>query len=308
MPGGGNNLVFTGDISALGAAYGTFDGDLNYSAVADVGPTTDFSVDARPTTDNRIQFEDLILFAINFNSVGKLAPVPAAPVNALDLVSPRSVEVGDEIVVPLVMRADGSLQGLSVTLGWDHDVLEYVDWSAGELLANQNRQAPVFSPQAGVIDAAVMGASEQALAGEGPLAQLRFRVKKDGDPGLRFESIDARTVANEKVDLAGSVVFDAPGVAPVVSRSVLRANVPNPFNPLTNVRFALAERGPVTVRVFDLKGRLVRTLVDEVRDAGEHQIQWNGTDDSGRSVASGSYLLRMEASDATESHRMVLLK
>ncbi|HKK71106.1 MAG TPA: FlgD immunoglobulin-like domain containing protein, partial [Candidatus Krumholzibacteria bacterium] len=307
-PGTGNNIVFTGDISDLGDAYGTFDGDANYDAEADVGPTTDFSVDARPTTDNQIQFEDLILFAINFNQVSKLAPAQLAAANTLELVEPTELTAGDEIRVPLRLSGDGSVQGLTVELGWNSDVLEYVGWAPGDIASAQNRAMPVFSPTAGVIDAAMMGVADTGIAGEGTLAHLRFRVKAEGPTDLRFDSVDARSATNEEVSLSGTLVQEASGTPAMLSRSVLRSNVPNPFNPSTKVRFALADRGHVSVQIFDLKGRLVRTLVDAPLTAGEHEIQWNGTDDGGRTVASGTYLLRMSAPDVTESRRLMLVK
>ncbi|MBD3222323.1 DUF2271 domain-containing protein [bacterium] len=72
-----------------------------------------------------------------------------------------------------------------------------------------------------------------------------------------------------------------------------------PRKPLSTVR----------LRVHDLRGRLVRTLVSgEQRSAGQHQVIWRGTDDAGRQVASGTYLYRLEAGGEVQSRRMVLLK
>jgi len=304
----GNNLVLTGDISALGTAYGTVDGDATYNALADVGPTTDFSVDARPTTDNQIQFEDLIVFAINYNSVGRFAPVTPAALNELALVEPTTMTAGEEIVVPITLASDGTIQGMSTKITWNDDVLEYVGWAPGDLSSRQNRIAPVYSPTPGTFDVAVMGVTGQGLAGDGTLATMRFRVKQEGSTGFAFESVDARDDANQALSLQGSVVQTAPGSPALVSRSVLRSNVPNPFNPLTKVRFALSQAGRVDVKIYDVSGRLVRTLVSEVRTAGEHEVVWNGTDDNGRSVSSGTYLLRMQAPDRSESRRMTLIK
>jgi hypothetical protein len=76
VAGTGNNLVDTADISLLGANYGIFGAPVAAVAYLDVGPTTDFSVNARPTTDDRVNFEDLIMFAINYGTVS--APVAIA--------------------------------------------------------------------------------------------------------------------------------------------------------------------------------------------------------------------------------------
>lgn len=88
----------------------------------------------------------------------------------------------------------------------------------------------------------------------------------------------------------------------------LAQNVPNPFNPSTTIRFSLSSREHVTVAVFDAHGRLVRTLADETRAAGDHSVQWDGRDAGGKSVASGVYFYRLTAGGSTESKKMVLLK
>jgi hypothetical protein len=88
----------------------------------------------------------------------------------------------------------------------------------------------------------------------------------------------------------------------------LEANVPNPFNPATTIRYQIAEAGRVTLRVYDVSGRLVRTLADRSQVAGPHEARWNGTDDAGRPVASGVYFYRLQSGDFSQTRRMVLLK
>ncbi len=83
---------------------------------------------------------------------------------------------------------------------------------------------------------------------------------------------------------------------------------PNPFNPHTTVRFALDRTGPVRLWVADLAGRSVRTLVGEVRQAGEHAVTWDGCDDAGRGVGSGTYLCVLEASGERRARRMTLVR
>ncbi len=84
---------------------------------------------------------------------------------------------------------------------------------------------------------------------------------------------------------------------------------PNPFNPSTTISFALDHASRAKVAVYTVDGRLVRTLADEDFGAGHHQLSWNGTDQSGRQAASGTYLYRMTTSDGfDESGSMVLIK
>ena len=92
-------------------------------------------------------------------------------------------------------------------------------------------------------------------------------------------------------------------------RPRLEPNFPNPFNPQTTIAFTLPTSAPVSLRVFDLSGQLVRELIaGETRDAGRHEVVWFGRDDQGRALASGTYLYRLQAGEYAETRRAVLLK
>ena len=88
----------------------------------------------------------------------------------------------------------------------------------------------------------------------------------------------------------------------------LRTIRPNPFNPMTTITMALPRSERVRLAVFDLRGRLVRVLVDEERAAGDHDVIWTGLDDRGHQVVSGVYVCRMAAGSFRESRRMTLVK
>jgi len=85
-------------------------------------------------------------------------------------------------------------------------------------------------------------------------------------------------------------------------------NYPNPFNPSTTIRFNLKETHPVKVEIFNAKGQLVRELLNEAKTAGEYDVLWNGTDNNGRSVASGIYLYKIQAGKYSNTKKMMLMK
>lgn len=85
-------------------------------------------------------------------------------------------------------------------------------------------------------------------------------------------------------------------------------NCPNPFNPETTIRFSVQKAGPVTVRVYDVQGKLVRTLIDGQRDAGEHSVLWDGTDEGRMPVSSGTYFYQVIQENLTQSKKAILLK
>jgi len=83
---------------------------------------------------------------------------------------------------------------------------------------------------------------------------------------------------------------------------------PNPFNPTTKIDFAVPINCKVNLSIFDLAGRLVRTLVAADLNAGHHSVIWNGKNDQGRQTASGTYYYRLEAGDYKSTQKMILVK
>jgi hypothetical protein len=99
-----------------------------------------------------------------------------------------------------------------------------------------------------------------------------------------------------------SAVGDLPGAG-----ASLRAT-PNPFNPSTRLTFAVPQAGHVALVVFDIAGRRVATLVDEVLAAGDHQVTWSGRGDDGQVQPSGVYYARVVGSGLSETAAVVLMK
>jgi hypothetical protein len=121
---------------------------------------------------------------------------------------------------------------------------------------------------------------------------------------LASVAIEARGILNEPFDVVVEETVEA--VTPVLF--ALAPNYPNPFNPATKISFTLPEARPVRLAVYTLAGRLVTTLVNEERDAGTHEVVWNGRDDRGQLVASGTYFYRIEAGPDSQTRKMVLMK
>ena len=88
----------------------------------------------------------------------------------------------------------------------------------------------------------------------------------------------------------------------------LLKNFPNPFNTATRIDFYVPANGKVSLRVYDVRGREVRTLVDRFLRRGKHFSIWNGRDGLWRKVASGRYICRLTAKDFKETKKMLLLR
>ncbi len=107
---------------------------------------------------------------------------------------------------------------------------------------------------------------------------------------------------NQPTDVRPDIAGNLP------ARFTIEQNYPNPFNPRTEIRFSLPSNSHVRLTVYNIEGQAVKLLVDQGLSAGTYTADWDGTDQSGRQVASGVYLYRVEAGDFEQSKKMVLLK
>jgi hypothetical protein len=88
----------------------------------------------------------------------------------------------------------------------------------------------------------------------------------------------------------------------------LAQNVPNPFNPSTSITFAMKDKGVVTLKIYNVAGQLVRTLMSGTKDVGSYTVTWDGKSDRGGAVASGVYFYKMETKDFSQTRKMVMLR
>jgi hypothetical protein len=308
----GDNAVGTGDLSLLGAHYGaTLTGAEGYACL-DVGPTTDFSTTGRPTTDGQLEFEDLLMFALDYGTSGgggavvAAAPLAAKPAAAerdeLRVDAPPLVRAGDTFTVTLRMSGAGGLRGVSVPLAWDPAVASPRQMLSGGFLEGQ--QGVVLSPRPGVVDGAVLGKRSSGIAGEGVLATFTFTALRDGDPAVSLGQVSARDLTNRAVTLGG--VTAAPPQIPTVT--AFEHVAPNPFPDRTSLVFALARESPVDLSIYSIDGRLVRTLVRDVLPAGRHVLEWDRRSGQGDRVGSGLYIVRLTTRDGRFTHKVSVVQ
>jgi flagellar hook capping protein FlgD len=118
----------------------------------------------------------------------------------------------------------------------------------------------------------------------------------------------ARTDALAEILLGfGQALGSTPTNVPTFA-ALQASNAPNPFNPNTEIKFSVPRSGDVAIKIFNVRGELVRTLVDGSYESGTHTATWNGTNDSNDSVASGVYFYEVRAGGSTVVNKMALVK
>jgi hypothetical protein len=126
------------------------------------------------------------------------------------------------------------------------------------------------------------------------------------------------TIANNRLFVAGDsakvwafgeIATDVADEDPALPREcTLHQNYPNPFNNSTRIEFDLPTRSNVEVAVYNILGRRVATIFSGTQSAGTHSVEWDGTDNRGRPVSSGTYFYRLKTDNLVQTKKMILLK
>ncbi|HCN25245.1 MAG TPA: hypothetical protein DIS65_07780, partial [Candidatus Marinimicrobia bacterium] len=282
------------DLNRFVTAWGTTGENRDYSY--ELGPATGTVPHLIPTYDNTFNIEDLVSFLRmwNWSDATALPRLAGAPFSGKQLdVSFESdklrmeipdYDVGISGIYVQVQSRDGlwidisdelsNLFSISLNRAWEG--LNIQEWNMGLTNTNSNFNSIVL----GQIDAS----------------------QEDNHEFI---------VMYEIIGLDGSVLSSGTKTIhyiPVPGEFALHQNYPNPFNPVTTINYDLAKDGHVSIVVYDLLGREIKTLVNEVQNAGYDSIRWDGTDNLGKTLASGMYFYQMYTGDFILVRKMVLLK
>jgi hypothetical protein len=234
--------------------------------------------------------------------------------------------------VKLYLENERGMAGASVPLSFasvgSDIVCERVDFSGSRVahfkglypqIDNQNKRVLI-----GMIRALDEDISDVLAPGEGLIATLHFSSTGAAcAPDLKMTAwpLSAGELNFDMVDEKGSSICRMKGETPIpfingTSEPVeaqtapfeVKGNFPNPFNPETVIKFNLPQASPVTLKVYNILGQVVNTLVDEPLDAGSHSVRWDGKNAQGRDVASGVYFYRVTAGGFESIEKMTLLR
>lgn len=241
----------------------------------------------------KVQHPDVLRYPSSAPSSGK--NIPSAPATRTSLAAGSPV--------PLVMFAYGTdiaIAGVPVREGTEVKAID----SDGIVCGSSKFLAD------GIFALGIAGDDPATPADEGASVREPVRLYINNQP------VDDRIVWTEFGDVAevkGTLVVTDAGSGSILPQAfALQRNYPNPFNPVTSIRFELPRAARVSITVYDMLGREVRTLIDDDSPAGYHQVQWDGTTDRGLPASSGMYTYRMTANDGESAfvatHKMMLLK
>lgn len=199
-----------------------------------------------------------------------------------------------------------SVSAVHMDLEYDPAGLEYAGFEAGDLFSDPLVLGPFHREDRHVVDVTTATLGGAVSAESGVVGVVRFRVIDESAAEVSLVSFQT---ADGDWNVETQVSYENPvGLSAVPSVTRLVGNVPNPFNPTTEIRFELSGRAPVSLEIYNVSGQRVRSLGGRAYDAGVHAVTWDGRDDTGTPVSSGVYFYRIQANEYSESKRMTLIR
>lgn len=197
-----------------------------------------------------------------------------------------------------------AVNAVHIDLKYDTKGLAFAGWEDGDLYSDPLVLGPFDRTEKGVVDVTVATLNGARRVTEAAAGTVRFRVldPRRTDVAIStFESSDANWEIDTQIDLSRGI-----GAVPTSIR--LLGNVPNPFNPTTQIRFELPRATHVSLKVIDVSGRLVKRLIAGTESAGAREVMWDGRNDSDQAVASGVYFMHLEAGGESQMKKMTLIR
>jgi C1A family cysteine protease len=210
-------------------------------------------------------------------------------------------------------QVSGACFGVDNTMA----TLEFLSWTPNSNLSGSSMATPVVRSGNSQLVIAQHGLQSASSGSSIELGTIEYLVRDDGESARSMGEVTTgdggfAITFGDVVDIDGSVKNI--GAAKVEVKTVVFENYlgnchPNPFNPTTAIDYAIKERGHVTLKVYNVAGQLVRTLVDENQaPSSMRQVMWHGRNDAGQPVSSGVYFYRLVTKGFVETKKMVLLK
>jgi hypothetical protein len=322
----------------LGDANG--DGNINVSDVVYLinylfigGPAPDPIARGDVNRDNFVNVTDVV-YLINYLFIGGPSPCEGKLLSSSGNVVTTSKNTGiarigfseakgakdSQLEISILGDFNVDVSGLQLEISYDPKEITLLEPS----LTSRTQGLQLYSStkdgvqKIGILD---INGRNHILPGQGPLVTLRAKSSNPSSLVIKEAVLvdkDAHTIPVEIVKTIGPTEDNS-----VPQNFSLAQNYPNPFNPSTSVQFMVngrqkkaADGGqwtadspiPTTLKIYNVRGQLVRILVNEPKISGTYEVIWDGKDDRGEGVSSGVYFYKLKAGDYSETKKMILMK
>lgn len=306
-----DNKIVVGDLNRMATAFlatsatnpNEWDDGLNNWKWADINE------------DGIVEADDLSLTTANSGESGAnpvYKPVAQPGISNTGTVVefmnvPSELKAGDTYTIQVVARNTSSVRAYFVNMRYDAAMLDFAGIQKGGFIEADSYSFPVIGES--TVGLANSAFGDVLTNGDGVLAEVSFTARANGMFDANMLTFDKISLVNGefmKENLESGPGSGIGGKNPITF--ALGQNYPNPFNPTTVIGFTVPESGSVSIMVYDVLGRHVRTLVSQPYQVGLHSVVWDGRDDSGSMVSAGVYVYTIKSGKYAAAKKMLFMK
>ncbi len=233
-------------------------------------------------------------------------------------------KVNDIVQTQVIIDSAGKVKGINIKLFYDPEIFECVNYKTGEISDYFTTYISKYDNTEGYFEYfGIFEGADETNIDNSEVIRAELKIKKqvsnNEDVYLRIDTTfaplgnkDAEAIPaifnNAKIVITPVVGITGNGSKIIPEMFVLYPNYPNPFNPETNLKFAIPKDTDVKLVIYNILGQQVKKIVDKKLPTGTHIFKWNGTNDSGIGVSSGMYIYRIQTKEFVTAKKLVLIR
>ncbi len=263
-------------------------------------------LNADANEDNSITVED-IYYIITYATTGEWPAAPASPQGTL-AISKAGYENNTQVVLPVQLKNASNIATCDVIFKYDPEKINYQSFASSLMESGYFVNASEIEPG----KARFTVASSKLIEGNLETGKIMLKFS-DGKIPVGSSVTTEYSLNNSPYKTGPSITFSLTGINSkndnvIPDKFSVSQNYPNPFNPSTTIVYAIPQASRVTVSIYNMLGQKVKTLINSEKSAGTYSVQWNGDNDSGQKVTSGTYIYRVQAGEKVQTMKMILMK
>jgi len=308
-----DNKVNVFDVLLVATAWGTCVGEPDYKDEYDLNE------------DECISIDDLTMVAKYWGDEApfEIKAVPSLASLDMQIVTFQAdssyIRVGDVACFDIITQGDNQVQAFELRLSYDADVLEFKEAQLGEMLKGQGDKntvltlGPKLDKQGQILYGGIYLGYDTHAPVSGTIARLEFIPKQVGELQLDISYLKLVDSQWQLLPIAIKKQIPQMILPQAPKKSALLQNYPNPFNPDTWIPYQLSKNADVTIRIYNVKGQLIRQIYFGHKQAGYYldkseAAYWDGKNNAGENTASGIYFYQLQTGDFRAMRRMVIVK
>ena len=316
------NLV---DFSQFKDAWLSDPQDYNY----ELGPVTGSLPNFILTPDNKYDLKDFMTLITMWNwsfdqigdflgsmSLAKPVRNEDSPVSLISNYERNGVwnaAMLDGLSLDICNRKDQAVGGVEIYLKYDPSILQFQETRLAAIPENDRDNWVVLSrnnSEKGIIAITLfpMFDTRYRICDFSRLGSVVFKSLLDCETEVFYQLTTISTEADSVIISKTTSTYSFETKPAVPRQFALHQNFPNPFNPATRIRYEIPKACDVKIAVFNMRGELVKWIIDKHQQPGYYEMNWDGHNNAGQQAASGLYLYRMQAGTYVKTRKMVLMK